>query len=450
MKRRFLGSLCFLLVFPLMMPGKADTLKADDLPVLHLEEAVRQARMNNPVITAGKSRIHQAEAQLDQASASALPQLALSLLYQTSDKDPIQPVFIGGQQAGYSRAGFKTTWKAALTLTHLLYSGGTVHHSVESKKLALRGVMASEERTVQSVEWAVTSSWYDLLRARRKLEVAEEALALAHEHLSQVDALYRSGVVAKNEVLRVRVSVSEAELNRIQALNAVDVAWKGLERSVGVSLRGAWSLQTDENYPKAEPLPEQPLKTGLSSRPEMKALKYAMKASLSAARAARAQSSPHVYFRGEVLRADEEFFPSEMDDWKISIVAEWTFFDGGKAAAQAREAMAAAEEFRSRAEDLERQIGLEISVAQLNYESALMSIDVGRAMEAAAEEDHRMAMKRYAAGVGTNIDVLDAAVALTNARNRLAESIYDTRKARAELDWTMGISGKMLSGEAVK
>ena len=107
--------------------------------------------------------------------------------------------------------------------------------------------------------------------------------------------------------------------------------------------------------------------------------------------------------------------------------------------------MAAAEEFRSRAEDLERQIGLEISVAQLNYESALMSIDVGRAMEAAAEEDHRMAMKRYAAGVGTNIDVLDAAVALTNVRNRLAESIYDTRKARAEHDWTMGISGKTLS-----
>ena len=256
--------------------------------------------------------------------------------------------------------------------------------------------------------------------------------------------------MAKNEVLRVRVSVSEAELNRIQALNAVDVAWKGLERSVGVSLRGAWSLPADENYPKGEPLPEQPLETGLSSRPEMEALKYAMKASLSVARAARGQSSPQVYLRGEVLRADEEFFPSEMNDWKISIVAEWTFFDGGKAAARAREADAAAEEFRSRAEDLKRQIGLEISVAQLNYESALRSIDVGRAMAAAAEEDHRMAMKRYAAGVGTNIDVLDAAVALTNARNRLAESIYDTRKARAELDWAMGITGKKLSGEAVK
>ena len=145
---------------------------------LSLEKTLSLAAENNPILAAGRQRIVQARERIHQATAASLPQLGVSLLYQTADKDPFNPVFIEGQQVGYAQAGFRTTWKAALTLSQLIYSGGAVRYSVDSRRLALEGVEAAEKRTAQGVEWAATSAWYDLRRAAGRLSVAEDTLAL--------------------------------------------------------------------------------------------------------------------------------------------------------------------------------------------------------------------------------------------------------------------------------
>lgn len=438
MRRR---KLVILLLLPALFLAASSARAAEPLS---LEKALALAGKNNPVLAAGRQRIIQAREKIDQAAAPGLPQLGVSLLYQESDKDPFHPVFIGGQKAGYAQAGFRTTWKAALTVSQLIYSGGAVRYSTESGKMALQGVEAAEERTAQGVEWAVTSAWYDLRRAEGRLSVAEETLHLAKEHLRHVEALFRNGMVAKNEILRVEVSVSEGELARIRAANGVDVAWHALERAVGAPLRAAFTLLPEELEGELPPAPEGAVAIGLASRPETRALDRAMNSALMASKAAGASGGPKVILMGEVYRADESFFPSKMDDWKITLLASWTFFDGGESASRAREARAAAEELLFQAEDLKRQIELEISAACSNFESSLRRIEVGRAMVAAAEEEYRMALKRYVAQVGTNIDVLDGATSLANARNQLVEGVFDAKKARAEIDWALGITGKKL------
>jgi len=50
-----------------------------------------------------------------------------------------------------------------------------------------------------------------------------------------------------------------------------------------------------------------------------------------------------------------------------------------------------------------------------------------------------MALKRYGSQVGTNIDVLDARVALTNARTQLVDSVYDTHISKTELLYAVGL-----------
>lgn len=405
---------------------------------LTLEKALDLAEKNNPVLSAGRERIAQGKARLDQATTAGVPDLAVSLLYQETGDDPLHPVFIGGSQVGFARAGFQSTWKAALSLTHVLYSGGAIRFNEKAKKAALEGIVAQEERTRQGVLWSVQSSWYDLLRAMSRLQVAEEVRALASEHLRQVQVLLKNGAVAGSEVLRVKVAVSESELNRIKAKNAVDVACQALERAVGVSLQNAFSSPPEEEEKDFPPLPEDPLPYALQFRPEMKAFDRAMNSALFSSRTASALGGPRIILSGEVYAVDEAFFPSKMEDWRVTLAASWTLWDGGEAAAKTREARAAADELYYRIEDLKRQIALEISVAKLNYESSLQRINVARAMEKSAGEDYRMALRRYTAQVGTNIDVLDSRVALTSAKNSLVESIYDTRKALIEMDFAMG------------
>jgi len=67
-----------------------------------------------------------------------------------------------------------------------------------------------------------------------------------------------------------------------------------------------------------------------------------------------------------------------------------------------------ARELLARIDDLRNQIRLEVSTAWQNMESALQRVHVAEDQVKTAEEDYRMALRRYVEQVGTNIDVLDA------------------------------------------
>ena len=59
-----------------------------------------------------------------------------------------------------------------------------------------------------------------------------------------------------------------------------------------------------------------------------------------------------------------------------------------------------------------------------------------------AEEDYGIKVIRYQAGVGTNLDVLDAQVALTTAKNNFLKAMYEYNNYRSKLDKSMGVPVK--------
>ncbi len=72
----------------------------------------------------------------------------------------------------------------------------------------------------------------------------------------------------------------------------------------------------------------------------------------------------------------------------------------------------------------------------------LVSIQTSKASVGLAEEDYRIKVIRYRAGVGTNLDVLDAQVALTTAKNNYLLAMYNYNNYRAKLDKSMGVPVK--------
>ena len=55
-----------------------------------------------------------------------------------------------------------------------------------------------------------------------------------------------------------------------------------------------------------------------------------------------------------------------------------------------------------------------------------------------AEENYNIADERYNAGVGTNLDVIDAQVALTQARTDYLQSRHEQEIAKARLNKVVG------------
>jgi len=406
---------------------------------LTLEKALALSAEGNPLLMAAEARVRQAEGRLIQVRSESLPQVYGTLGYQKLQERPETMAYgPDGTPIGIVPLGYEETTQAAVNLTQVLFSGGSLTARTEGARLLLEASRSERDRTVQAVGNGIRKAFFALQRSVSRREVAREALTLSKEHLRQVESFFRAGVVAKNEVLRVQVAVSSAELNRIRAESAVDVAWKTLERFVGQGLQQHYSVSAGDFSLESFPVVEDPTSRAMESRPELKGLESARRAALAALRAVKGQAYPQVGLQAQASLTDDHFFPSEMDNWSIGIVAKLRLFDSGKLHGQAVEARGAAEELLNRLEDLKRQVALEVATASLYLDSAVQRVQVAGDAVSQADEDYRMALKRYQAQVGTNIDVLDARLALTDARNSLADAVAEARTAYGDLLYAMG------------
>ena len=87
-------------------------------------------------------------------------------------------------------------------------------------------------------------------------------------------------------------------------------------------------------------------------------------------------------------------------------------------------------------------VRLDVRSTYLSLQSFDQSIQTSKASVGLAEEDYRIKVIRYRAGVGTNLDVLDAQVALTTAKNNYLLAMYNYNNYRAKIDKAMGVPVK--------
>ena len=407
---------------------------------LQVEKVLQLSMEGNPLILAAEARVRQEEGCLVQVQSEQLPQISGALGYKRLNESPFAYVFdpAGKTQIGILSLGYEETYHAALNLTQVIYSGGTIPARAQAEKLLVTARKTELERTIQQVGNGVRVAFYELQKTLSNAQVAADALKLSKEHLRQTEIFYRTGVVAKNEVLRVRVSVSTAELDLIRAENSVRVAWKELERITGKKLDGEYTVEAGDFNLENFPVPESPLDVALAKRPELRGLDASRKAALKMIKAANGRLMPQVGLSAQARVSGESLFPSDNDEWSIGIVAELMLLDSGNIHGKVVEAQGAAEELLYRMEDLKREIGLDVARADVTLDSAIKKVTVAKDSVIQAEEDYRMALKRYKAQIGTNIDVLDARLALTYTKIARTNAVAEARTAYADLLFAMG------------
>ena len=98
-------------------------------------------------------------------------------------------------------------------------------------------------------------------------------------------------------------------------------------------------------------------------------------------------------------------------------------------------------------EDSARRIELEVRTAYSNFIEAKEVLESQKKVVEQAEEALRLANARADAGTGTQLDVLSAQTALTEARSTQVQALRDYAVARARLERAIGNSAPRLDGE---
>ena len=431
MKKKFLH--IKILLFFLILISFANFASASEAAVL--EELISKARQNNPLISAAEERVIQAEGSVQQSGAKMGPKLSagLAAIWPKDRFIPIEGMPIG----------FGNIYIAAVGFTQTVYAGGSLYASKEAAKLARDAADAEKEKVWQTVTNSVKLAYYNWKRACEKEKVSGEALVLAGNHLTRAEKLYKSGLIGKGDVLRSKVAVAEAELNQIKADNAVEISLSTIERAVGCSfdkseIEGAKADLDTDAFIETPFGRDGYIEAAYESRMEIKMYDLMSRRALKIAKAAAGELLPNIIAAGVVMNSGNDFFPSGNEEMVISLVARWTIFDSGEVAAKTKQAKAQAKELIYLIKDMKNTIKMEVTQADLYLKSARSRLEVAERQVVESEEDYRIAVRRYEEQVGTNLDVLDARLALTKSRTEKVDARYDIYIAEANLLYALG------------
>ena len=84
-------------------------------------------------------------------------------------------------------------------------------------------------------------------------------------------------------------------------------------------------------------------------------------------------------------------------------------------------------------------VNLDVRTNYLSLREAEKRIKTTELAVEQADEDYRIAQLRYMNGVGTNTDVLDAQVALTQAKTNYTQALYDYNTSKTNLETSIGV-----------
>ncbi len=394
--------------------------------VLSLEECVEIALSGHPDLAAARSDLEASRARVGQARTQDNPSLAYSTSY-TERGSSLQ-----GSSGGL--------WSSSLTLSQLVTDWGKTHSSVKRSLSEQEISSLSLKQALLDVEYDVRRAYFLLLKAEKNLEVAKETMSINELQLEKAEAFFEAGRVSRYDVTAAQVSRSNANMALIQARTSRDNAMSDLRKAMGftgaefgVSDPEGLSEMTEN---KNLPLLEQALQAAYEKRPDLLSWKNRVESARLSVTLAKLDNAPKLSLSGSFGWGSSSFFGDE--DWRGALTLSFSLYDGGLQKEKTREALSSMQAVEARCESFRQTVATEIESALSRARDSESEIEAAGEGLRLAGENLEIATGRYQVGVGSPIEVSDAARNYIDAKVAWHSAIYDRMIALAALEKAIG------------
>ena len=421
--------------------ANAEVQVAAEAPVvqMNMQEAMVRAFETNPAIKIADFEKDAARASLNAARASRWITVKGSARATRGGRTEEWYDLIGGKAKNQARIG--NQYSNSVTATMPLYTGGALSGQIMSAKAGYKSALVGVQKSYNDMRATVTNGYFAVLQADDMQVLSKESVVRLEEHLKNVKAQYDVGVVAKVDVLRSEVELANAQQNLIKAENAYDLAEANFNKIIGLPLETNLFLEDTLSYVPYDKDLNYCLEYASKNRPELEQAKQGVQAARGQVRAARSGYQPQIsaFATQNWDTKDGHWAADEESTWSAGVNVSLTIFDTGVTRSKAHAAEAKYFSAEETYRDTIDAVMLDVRSQYLNLREAEKRISTTEVAVSQAEEDYRIAQLRYQAGVGTNTDVLDAQVALTNAQTNYLQSVYDYNISKTNLENAIGV-----------
>ncbi|MEO8905468.1 MAG: TolC family protein [Polyangiaceae bacterium] len=393
---------------------------------------------NNPASREARATVLQREAEQGTATGRLLPSLSAGATYTRNQYEVALalPVAAGAMGAAATPTRLiiqplnQLDANVALSVP-IIDIGGWERRS--AAKAAFEAQKESERATSFDTQRQVTLAYYQLVANAALLESATRTLSVAQQNLQTVRDREQSGTASELDVQRAIADVATAEQQ---------VASAGL--GVTSNARNLGTLSGVEPDPSALPLTddlreEPPLAQWLrssSTSPSVRSAAASRRAAQKSADAARASWLPTVTGTATERYTNATAFAGHANYYLLQLTASWKLDATLSSAVRAQNAAAAAA--IAREDGAQRQADDAIFLAWNQIGADIAKSRSARAQVAASTVAAELARNRYAAGIATQLDVLQAQTDLFKAEVARIQADTDLAYARASLRLAAG------------
>jgi outer membrane protein len=432
---------------------------------LTLEESIDWAVRHNTEVLKAREEIRRNYGVIIETRGELLPQLrATGALLK---REPQTTEFFGNTQ----------TFNGQVRLSQVIYAGGALWGSTKIASLNRSAAVFGFEGVVAETILAVRRTFYLVLFNEQLIKVREASVRLLEEQLETTKRRFEAGTVPKFDVIRAEVELANARPPLIQARNGLRIA--------KIRLANQMALETDRLHPEIFPyvivgaldyVPYEvdlveALKTGMDNRPELRELARRVEARREGVHVAHAGYKPQLEVYGQfearnpsigdrktiispgatnVVTGSTSDLDPTIRGFSVGAQLSWDVFDGFSTHGRVVQARALYQAAKLDLEEKHRDIALGVRLAHSLLQEATETLESSKKVTEQGEESLRLAQARFNVGAGTQLDVLSAQTALTEARTIYVQALYDYNVAVAGLERAMGINTRVADLEELR
>ena len=426
--------------FSMLIAALSVASKGLALPIYTIEQAVAVAQEHNPDILIARKKVQAARGSWIEARSGRLPWLSSSGLY---DKRQTQSETNLRQE----------DYNAILKLEQNLYTGGAVASQVAIGQLNIDKANYDLQEIISRVTMDVRIAFNELLLNREKVRVREDSVRVLDEELRSQQENFNAGIVGKLNVQRAELALANERPELFNAQTELKNSYLRLAELFGIDVRPGARTPSFEISGELQYRPNHPDLNGCLARAdasravikarekdiEIEDRQYVLDRSATRPRV-RAFSGYEVY-----SERDPDVGPEFNYGGVVGINATWNIFDGHATKGRMQATRARREAAVEALGAARRSVASEVRSAFFDLQQAERVLETQTQNVQTADEALDMAKGNFAAGLATQLDVLQAASDVTRTRTTRLSAIYLHNVALARLAHACASSAEALN-----
>lgn len=336
------------------------------------------------------------------------------------------------------------SFAGGISLTQTVFAGGKLLSGINIADRVRNMQKDKYHLELQEVIYETMSLYYGVKLAEEVLQIQQEALSIAGEHLIDVQAMYEQGLVSEYDKLRAELEYNRLEPEVLRSQYNLNLARDSFCNYTGIDKSMLLELETEFVIPQTDSMQlNTALQFGMNKRIELQLADLNVRIQEVLVKMEKADFYPVVGLTASYnyyTAADE--YEIEGDDFgtaaSVGLGFQLPVFTGLTRISEVREKQATLKQAKETEIETISLIRLDIRNAWQNLDHSIKQLEVQNDNRELAERGYEIAQSRYANGQGTELEIADAQLLQKQAKLSYSNAVYELILAKTYFDKATG------------